>query len=213
MIHIVTAENRHLYEEAMLEHHRIRYDIYVRENKWKNLKVENGRESDQFDNDDAIYILAIEDGQVVGGSRFVSTTKPHLLSDVFPMLADVRGVPRSPDIFEWTRLFAVSDQRDRRGETGNITGQVLCGGLEFLLGEEATAFTIVTEAYWLARTHRWGWTLSPLGMPALIDGQWLVASIVTVDQESLQATRRHHGIEGSVIVRQGITCPAVRRVA
>lgn len=213
MIHIVTAENRHLYEKEMLEHHRVRYDIYVRENKWKNLKVEDGRESDQFDNDDASYILAIEDGKVVGGSRFMPTTKPHLLNDVFPNLADVRGVPRSPDIFEWTRLFAVAGKRDRRGENDNITGQVLCGGLEFLLGEEATAFTIVTEAYWLARTHRWGWKLSPLGMPALVEGEWLVASIVAADQESLQATRRHHGIEGSVIVRQGITRPAARRVA
>jgi len=213
MIHIVTAENRHLYEKEMLEHHRIRYDIYVRENNWKNLKVEDGRESDQFDTEDAIYILAIEDGRVVGGSRFVPTIKPHLLSDVFPALADVRGVPRSPDIFEWTRLFAVADKRDRRGDSANITGQVLCGGLEFLLGEEAASFTIVTEAFWLARTHTWGWKLSPLGMPALIDGQWLVASIITVDFETLQATRRRYGIEGSVIVRHGITRPAVRHVA
>ena len=108
MIHIVTAENRKLYEKEMLEQHRIRHDIYVRENNWKNLKVEDGRESDQFDNDDATYILAIEDGKVLGGSRFIPTIKPHLLSDVFSSLAEVRGIPRSPDIFEWTRLFTVS---------------------------------------------------------------------------------------------------------
>jgi acyl-homoserine lactone synthase len=213
MIHVVTAENRRLYEKEMLEHHRIRHDIYVRDNKWKNLKVEDGRESDQFDNEDAVYILAIEDGHVIGGSRFVPTIKPHLLSDVFPQLADVRGVPRSPDIFEWTRLFAVAERRDRGALAGSVTGKILCGGLEFLLGEEAVGFTIVTEAWWLARTHSWGWKLSPLGMPALVDGEWLVGSYVVCDPETLQATRRRYGIEEPVLVRHGITRPAVRSVA
>lgn len=213
MIHIVTAENRGIYEQELREHHRIRYDIYVRENQWKGLRVEDERESDQFDNDDAVYILAIEDGRVLGGSRFVPTIKPHLLSEVFPVLADVKGIPRSPDIFEWTRLFAVTEKRERTPKPGSVTGKVLCGGLEFLLGEEATGFTLVTEAWWLARTYSWGWKLAPLGMPALIDGQWLVASYVPVDNETLQATRRHYGIEGSVIVRNGITRPAVRHVA
>ena len=213
MIHIVTAENRRLYAKELREHHRLRYDIYVRENKWKNLKIEDGCESDQFDNDDAVYILAIEDGHVIGGSRFVPTVKPHLLSEVFPHLADVKGVPRSPDIFEWTRLFAVAERRDRKGFDGRVTGQVLCGGLEFLLGEEATGFTIVTEVYWLARTHGWGWKLSPLGMPAMVDGEWLVASYIPADFETLQATRRRYGIQESVIVRNGITRPAIRHVA
>jgi acyl-homoserine lactone synthase len=213
MIHIVTAENRKLYEKELIEHHRIRHDIYIHENKWKNLKVDNGCESDQFDNDDAIYILAIEDGRVVGGSRFMPTIKPHLLSEVFPSLADVKGVPRSPDVFEWTRLFAVAERRDRKGFDGHVTGQVLCGGLEFLLGEEAAGFTIVTEAYWLARTHSWGWKLSPLGLPALIEGEWLVASYIAIDVETLHATRQRYGIEEPVIVRNGITRPAVRHVA
>ena len=213
MIHIVTAENRKIYEQELLEHHRIRYGIYVRENHWKGLHVEDGRESDQFDNEDTVYILAIENGHVVGGSRFVPTTKPHLLSDVFPALADVKGVPRSPDIFEWTRLFDVAERRDRTPQAGSVTGKVLCGGLEFLLGEEATGFTLVTEAWWLARTHSWGWKLSPLGMPTLVDGQWLVASYVAVDEETLQVTRRRYGIRESVIVRNGITRPAIRHVA
>jgi acyl-homoserine lactone synthase len=90
---------------------------------------------------------------------------------------------------------------------------VLCGGLEFLLGEEARAFTIVTEAWWLTRTYSWGWKLSPLGMPALVDGEWLVASMVAVDQETLMATRRRYDIQDSVVVRRGISRPSVRDVA
>ena len=96
---------------------------------------------------------------------------------------------------------------------GRRAQQILCGGIEFLLGEEATGFTLVTEAWWLTRTYSWGWKLSPLGMPVLYDGEWLVASYVPVNQETLQATRRRFSIDESVIVRHGISRPAVRHVA
>jgi hypothetical protein len=33
-------------------------------------------------------------------------------------------------------------------------------------------------------------------MPALVDGEWLVASMIPVDQETLQATRKRYGIPG-----------------
>jgi acyl-homoserine lactone synthase len=213
MIHVVTAENRHLYADELRAHHRLRFDIYVREQKWSGLTVENGCERDQFDTDDAVYILAIEDGEVTGGSRFLPTIRPHLLSEMFPALAHVRGVPRAPDIFEWTRLFARAERRDSRSAGGTITGQILCGGLEFLLGEEASAFTVVTESWWLARQHSWGWRMTPLGLPALVNGEWLVASRVAVDEETLAATRQRYGIRESVLVRRGISRPALRAVA
>ena len=210
MIHVVTAENRHFYEHEIQEHHRIRHEIYVVEQKWKHLDVRDGREYDQFDTDDAIYLLAMEQDRVVGGSRFVSTLKPHLLSDVFPSLADIKGIPRAPDVYEWTRFFAVSKRRDRH-IGGGVTGQLICGVMEFLLGEEARGFTFVCEAFWLPRAHEWGWKLAPLGLPGLFDDQWLVASYVPVDMETLMHARRLYHIDEPVLVRRGITRPALAR--
>jgi acyl-homoserine lactone synthase len=100
MIHVVTSANRHLYEPELLMHFRLRHEVYVVERNWKELERADGLERDQFDNQDATYILAIDTGEVVGGSRLIPTTHPHLLSEVFPHLASVRGLPRAADTYE-----------------------------------------------------------------------------------------------------------------
>src|SRR5215218_7746679 len=101
-VHAVTARNRADYHRFVEQHYRIRHDIYVGERKWMDLERPDGREVDQFDTEQAVYLLAMEPGKgVVGGSRLVPTLEPHLMSDVFPELANVRGVPRAADIYEW----------------------------------------------------------------------------------------------------------------
>jgi len=75
MIHVITSANRHLYEPELLAHFRLRHEIYVVERNWTNLSRPDGLERDQFDNEDAIYILASEDDQIIGGSRLVPTTR------------------------------------------------------------------------------------------------------------------------------------------
>ena len=66
MIHVITSDNRHLYEPELLAHFRLRHEIYVVERNWTNLASPDGLERDQFDNNDATYILASENGQIIG---------------------------------------------------------------------------------------------------------------------------------------------------
>jgi len=203
VIHLVNADNRHLYKQEMHDQFRIRHDIYVDERGWEALRSPDRLEQDQFDNDDAAYILAIENDRVVGGSRFSPTTKPHLLSEVFPHLAEVRGLPRAPDIVEWTRLYAVKDHRASWRQNGTIA-QLLCGGIEWCLSEDITAFTFLFEMWHLPRIHETGWKVRPLGMPALIENDWWLAAEVQVDDQMLHSTRQFCGVPASVLVRNGI---------
>ena len=133
MIHVITSANRHLYEPELLAHFRLRHEIYVVERKWKELQRPDRSERDQFDNQDATYVLAIDKGEVVGGSRLVPTTRPHLLSEVFPHLASVRGLPRAGDTYEWTRMFVIKSRREGRTMGGKTRGMVICGVLEHCL--------------------------------------------------------------------------------
>src|SRR5262249_38699865 len=111
-VHAIDAGNRHLYEDQIEEHYRIRHDIYVNERRWMDLERPDGREVDQFDTEKSVYLLALEGDRVVGGSRLVPTLEPHLMSEVFPHVADVRGVPRARDIYEWTRIFVIPAKRE-----------------------------------------------------------------------------------------------------
>ena len=96
-VHVINDANRHLYERELDEHHQIRHRIYVEELQCRGLKPRaDKREYDQFDMDETVYVLALEEGRVVGGLRLVPTTGPHLIADVFPHFASMQGVPRAP---------------------------------------------------------------------------------------------------------------------
>jgi acyl-homoserine lactone synthase len=209
MIHVVTSANRHLYEPELLAHFRLRHEVYVAERNWKELERADGLERDQFDNQVATYILAIDQGEIVGGSRLLPTMQPHLLSEVFPHLASVRGLPRAADTYEWTRMFVIKSRREGRTMGGQTRGMVICGVLEHCLDNGVEALTALVEMFWLPLFHGMGWKLIPLGLPELISGEWSVAVKMPIDKTTLESTRAFHGITGRAVVANQLASVAV----
>jgi N-acyl-L-homoserine lactone synthetase len=66
MIHVISADNRHVYEDVLDQHFRLRHEIFVEERKWEVLRRPDGREIDAYDNEDAIYLLALDGRRVLG---------------------------------------------------------------------------------------------------------------------------------------------------
>lgn len=200
MIHVVTSANRHFYEPELLTQFRLRHEVYVAERNCKELERADGLERDQFDNPVAAYILAIDKGEIVGGSRLIPTTHPHLLSEVFPQAADT---------YEWTRMFVIKSRREGRTMGGQTRGMVICGVLEHCLDNGIDGLTALVEMFWLPLFHAMGWKLIPLGPPELISGEWSVAVKMPIDKTTLESTRAFHGITGRAIVANQLTSVAV----
>ncbi|HEX2553108.1 MAG TPA: acyl-homoserine-lactone synthase [Microvirga sp.] len=206
-VHAIRSDNRHLYEEALDQHFRIRNDIFIRERRWRALTSYDGREIDQFDHEDTIYLLGIDsDLGVVAGSRLLPTTRPTLLSGVFPQLAEIRGIPEGTDVYEWTRLFVVRAKR-QDGRLCRWAGAVKCGMLEYCLQEGIHTFSGVAETYWMPRIIAMGWRPRALGLTLDHDGLSLCSFSVEVSEEVLASTRAFYGIEGPSLVIRGIELP------
>ncbi|MES1148695.1 MAG: acyl-homoserine-lactone synthase, partial [Bradyrhizobium guangdongense] len=160
MIHAISAVNRHLYEDVIEQHFRVRHDIFVDERRWEALRKPDRRDIDDYDNEDAIYLLALEDRRVLGGYRLYPTTKPSMMSEIFPHLAAVRGCPADPLIWEWSRFFVVRERRD-----GALNLQLMAAAQEFCLDQGIERLCLVMETWWLPRFHDMGFTVTPLGLP------------------------------------------------
>ena len=180
MIHIVSAANRHRYEDVLEQHFRLRHDIFVGERKWEALRRPDGREIDAFDDEDTIYLLALEGRRVVGGHRLYPTTKPSMMSLVFPHLAAVRGYPSDPLVWEWSRYFVVRDRRD-----GDLNLRLMAAVQEFCLGEGISQISAIMETWWLPRFQEAGFTVVPLGLPALVEDAWTMAAAIDVNPGTL----------------------------
>jgi acyl-homoserine lactone synthase len=203
-VHVVTSANRHLYERELDEHHRIRHRIYVDELKWRGLTPRgDGREYDQFDLPETVYLLGIEEGHIVGGLRLVPTTGPHLIADVFSRFASIRGVQRQADVAEWTRIFVVPERREER--TGSKIGStVIASMIDYGMEEGLAGISVCMNTFWLPKFLNYGWRVRPLGMPDVHDGEWLIAVLIDVTAEALAGIRTACGLaHRSALVRRG----------
>jgi acyl-homoserine lactone synthase len=75
-VHVITKENEHLYQEQMEEYFHLRQEIFVNERGWRDLNCIGGREIDAYDNENAVYLLAIDQNRVVGGTEALSDPPP-----------------------------------------------------------------------------------------------------------------------------------------
>jgi acyl-homoserine lactone synthase len=206
MIHVVTAANRHLYQSRIEDLFRLRHDIFVGERRWKDLERPDGREIDAYDNDDTVYMLALDGERIVGGHRLYPTTKPTMLGDVFPHLATVRGIPDDAGIWEWSRYFVIKDRRD-----GKLNLQLLAAVQELCLDEGIMEISAVMETWWLPRFQETGFVVRPLGLPALVNNEWTMAALIEISADTLACVKEMGGIDGSILVRKGPQRPQVDR--
>ena len=195
---IVDWSNRKHWQDQLERHFRLRHEIYVVERRWQALARPIDIEMDAFDTEHAIYLLALDgSGDVIGGSRLVPTTQPHLLGDVFPQLA--KGMPpRAPDIYEWTRFFIAFPHRTA-GRSARLAGEVLCGLLEASLQLGTRKISVVCEAFWPDRLRALGWSVAILGERLRLEDCEIVGALIEVTEAALESTRRCYGIEGSVL--------------
>jgi acyl-homoserine lactone synthase len=193
MIHVISAANRHIYEDVIEQHFRVRHEIFVEERKWEALRKPDGRDIDLYDNEDSIYLLALENRRVLGGYRLYPTTKPTMMSEIFPHLAAVRGCPADPLAWEWSRFFVVRDRRD-----GAVNLQLMVAAQEFCLDQGIERLCLVMETWWLPRFHEAGFVVTPLGLPAMVEGASTMAATIDIRQETLDALHARIGMNATV---------------
>ena len=101
--------------------------------KW-DVTVEDGKEIDQFDGCDPLYILSIceHTGKLQGSVRLLPTTGPNMLADVFyDLLGDGEQII-SPLIYESSRFSVNPDLNVGRTNSSlnSVTVELLCGLVE-----------------------------------------------------------------------------------
>jgi acyl-homoserine lactone synthase len=204
MIHAVTKENATYYEKEKEESFCLRHKIFVEEKNWSDLTRSDGREIDQFDNDDAIYLFALEkpSRKVIGGCRLLSTTAPYLLTDVFPNLC-TKPIPRDPKIFEWGRMHVSPSQREG-GAMSPTSCHIMAATVEFCLEQGIEQLVLVSEAYWLPRFMGLGLKPNLLGLPEVIEGAPTVAYTLAPSADALFRIRNVHGFRTPSLVTRGM---------
>ena len=200
MIYLVDRRNRAAFDAQLEEMYRQRHQVYVDKRGWKALARDDGREIDQFDNEEAVYLIKLADtGAVEGAVRLIDTTKPHLMRDVFPHVVTLGDIPNDPRIYEMTRCY-VSDAIEGRRERTMAAGELLAAMLEYGLARGLTDFSVVSDMYFLPIMLALGEGVKKLGVPYEYGEGTCMALTFPINEIGLKMCRRGRGLDGAVLV-------------
>lgn len=192
MIYVISGADVWRYEELFDQVYRLRHKVFVEDMGWEDLRSPDGREQDKFDDHHAIHHLCVRDGKVVGYQRMLPTTRPHLLSDIFPQLC-VGTSPRGPGIYELTRYCVAPAHREGRRGVGSVGSELIAGLVEWGLQAGVHKAIIEFEPMWVLRAMQLQFLARPLGLQTRIGEQNIVATELTFNEHTLQTIREFRG--------------------
>jgi acyl-homoserine lactone synthase len=207
LIQVIRGENAKHHKGLMDEYFRLRHEVFVGERQWQALKRPDERDVDAYDNAHATYLIATDQGKVIGGLRLYPTLLPHMISEFFPFLVHEKGVLSGESILECTRYFIVRERR-----TGRTDCRLLAAFQQYCLEEGVTEVTAVVEMWWLPRWQQAGFKVRPLGLPQMIEGQPCIAAAIQISEESLAHVSRLAGLRSSCLVREDAEISILDRV-
>lgn len=181
MFTIVDASNRELNANLLDALYRARYDAFVVGRGWSDLERPDGRDIDQFDDEETVYIIGHEDLSVFAACRIRPSEKPHLLQSAFSHLVD-GPVPTGEKIFECSRLLVQRRHPNRM----RLFVELLSVTVDWYRAQGSTLLTGVIENWWVNSFLSLDFKISPLGKPDRVGRNAIVAVQVIID-EDLQA--------------------------
>jgi acyl-homoserine lactone synthase len=194
MIRMIDRSNRHEFIRTLEQHFRLRHEIFVKERGWKEFDRDGIYEMDQYDNDDATYLISVDEhDEVVGSSRIYPTALPHMLSEQFPALVE-GAVPQRIDLVEFTRLAICRSQRGTQ-----IYHEQFLGLQEFCLDQGMSGATTLIRTHRIPIVQKAGMKVVPLGLSQEIDGEMCTAIFIEASEEILMRMRDVAGITGTVM--------------
>ncbi|SCB52513.1 acyl homoserine lactone synthase [Bradyrhizobium yuanmingense] len=180
--------------------HRLRGRVFKDRLDW-DVSVSNGLEIDQYDTFNPTYLLALEQGDVVGCVRLLPTTGRNMLADTFPVLLDGNPAPKATTIWESSRFCVDTKSAAATAENGlrKATFLLLGAMLEWGQQHNLQAIATVTDLRMERILRRAGWHLDRLGLPRQIGSTNAVAGLLPISCEALGAIRAAGQFSGRVI--------------
>ncbi|KQM99257.1 autoinducer synthase [Sphingobium sp. Leaf26] len=182
MIHILDHQSsrpRHALVQSMFVDRKA---LFVDFFGW-DIPVLDGRfEMDQFDTDDALYVIVADaEGSHAASLRLLPTERPHMLRTIFPDLCPL-GVPEDGCTWESTRLCL--PRRHGAARRRALRNQLFSAAVDLALQRGIKRYTGVLPEPFRKELLAMGWRAEPLGPAVRMQGGLVGAFLVHIDPDT-----------------------------
>ena len=197
MIHIITAQNRHLYAEQLADMFQFRRVHFVEENGWADLTVDEAGERDAFDDEHAVYLLGLDpQDRIEGGLRVRPTTVGCILADAYPHMVAPGAPPvKGPEAWEMSRIFSThAYRRARRG--GRRVAEAFLAAMETAHAAGAARLVGMVDMKLYPLASNIAWDLRLTGLPTPYPYGVMVGVHAAAGAEEISRLRESLGLAG-----------------
>lgn len=187
MVLLVCGREQARHAQVLEDMHRVRAQVFVEKLGWDVPVDATGQEKDQFDTEDAVYLIATDDhGRHLSSVRLLPSTAPHVLGALFDDLC-LGGAPRAPDVWEISRLCSTPGLE--REIMVRARRRVCAAIMEFASLRGIRRYSCAISTSWLPTFLLPGWTCTPLGPPQERKGDTLGAFAIEASDPALVRAR------------------------
>lgn len=200
MIILLNKANKAAFPALLDDMFAARHEVFVGLKKWEELRRPDGREIDDWDRDDTVYLLAVSGERVLGGVRFTGPQAPTLSEVIHPELFE-GGPPRDDRFLEMSRLFARPEAVTKDGQSP-VVSELLVACAEFARIVGSRGSLMITELHLVQNMLAWGANPEPLGLPRRTRDGTVLAVMSHASAFAARNLRKARGIERPVIFWQ-----------
>lgn len=196
---VIEPAYRELLHDVVEDMYRFRHRIFVGMLGWTDIAREDGRDVDAYDHEHAVYFATVEDGEVVACSRLVPSLTPNICATQFPQHANLREIPRRPDIYDYSR-FAVAADKYGPVECNRLKAMQVASVFDYCVRRSITSCISFTLAHTLPQYVEMGIKTTPLGLPVTIGDSTYVSVHFETTAQAYAKVLALFGMKGSPLI-------------
>ena len=214
MIRLIRGQESAEYPREMEAMFRARAAVFHRRLGW-NVSVRKGRETDRYDAENPLYLVAIDEGggDIIGSARLLPTTGPTTFGECFSDLFEQPIDLASGTIWECGR-FCIHPAARSSGSLRNairVSFELNLAICELGLRARLTQIQTVYDQFMVKVYERAAWRPTMLARSTRIGKLPAYVGVWDVTHRTLAEMRRASGIGHSVLEPQPV--PALREVS
>lgn len=204
MFRLVTGDIDRDFPDLADRIYKFRHSFFVEHLGWEACRKPDGRERDQFDSPHSIHIVGEEQGEIISYARLLPTTRPHLVTDVYPEIMQGAPSPAGPRIYEWTRHAVSPKKREAKGPSA-LTRAAFAAVARAVEVLDLDGLLVQTHPVLVDRVMDMGWDVEPLALPTTYDGALLLPIYARLVPQTLTVAQAAFSAHGS-----GLEAPVLR---
>lgn len=184
--------------------HILRKRVFVDHLKWDyGLTVIGDKEYDEYDNENAIYLVQPnEKGEAVAGLRLMPTKQPYMIQKSYRDYLWNEECPTQDDIYEITRFcskYTLPDSKERHKNIASA-GQLTAAAIEYGLVKGISKYVALTNVSVYKMIMKVGWDPKPIGPTKITpDNLPSVVCEYSVSKEMLAHIRQKNSIDRDLV--------------